>query len=280
MGAALAAGDILDELDYDAQKHAAFFPDFDHGYHYHVDARLSAYGDGKRWAVVIEQLAVNPRAGGLGGVRTEVYYHGPSVTLPPQPGWGDHPVQSILVIENGNGEPLLSSDSIQDINLSATDVSIRGQVVPIRTDANYYWARAIETNTLTHEKINEMIEAVRRHLDSEAADIQVEWYETELRPKVGRFGLSTWHVIRGLVPDYRDLLLATESERRRGLPADLPLLLQLDDWEHPRLLEGELPSGSESFRQIARVIAARDPSFYKGAEGNVHWRNWPNAGSL
>jgi hypothetical protein len=73
----LTAAEILADLDDDASSHAAFFPDFDHGYHYHVDARLTAYGDGRRWVVVIEQVSVNPRAGGgIGGVHTILYYHG------------------------------------------------------------------------------------------------------------------------------------------------------------------------------------------------------------
>jgi len=41
---ALSPRDILDDLDADAQQDPAFFPDFDHGYYYHVDARLSAFG--------------------------------------------------------------------------------------------------------------------------------------------------------------------------------------------------------------------------------------------
>ena len=82
----LLASDVLADLDDDAQgRAAAFFPDFDHGYNYHVDARLSAYGDGSRWVIVIEQLAVNPRSGQVAGVSTNLYYHGNAITLPPQP---------------------------------------------------------------------------------------------------------------------------------------------------------------------------------------------------
>ncbi|HEY2587899.1 MAG TPA: hypothetical protein VGI81_19300 [Tepidisphaeraceae bacterium] len=92
MGPSLTAQDVLDELDEDARAKAAFFPDFEHGYYYHVDARLTAYSDGSRWVITIEQLAVNPRAGAFGGTATNVYYHGNAITLPPQPGWKRHPV--------------------------------------------------------------------------------------------------------------------------------------------------------------------------------------------
>jgi hypothetical protein len=93
--------------------------------------------------------------------------------------------------------------------------------------------------------------------------------------------LDTWHVARGLVPQYRELLLATEDERREGVPADLPQLLQIDEWRHPRFSEGELPSTTESFQRIATILSARDPSAWRPAERpNTHWMNWPHSGSL
>jgi hypothetical protein len=278
----LLASDVLADLDDDAQgRAAAFFPDFDHGYNYHVDARLSAYGDGSRWVIVIEQLAVNPRSGHVAGVSTNLYYHGNAITLPPQPGWGEHAVQSIGVLEDGpSGRFVDDTNSV--VTPEARDVRIRGQVVPIPRDENYYWARNIEVERLTHEQIDGWIATSREVLPPDVAEEKVQWYETELRPKVGKFELDSWHVLRALVPEHRELLLATEDERRRGVPGDLPLLLQLDDWDHPRLMEGELPRSSDAFKQIARVLAAADPSLYDAdcVEGNVHWSNWPNSGSL
>jgi len=58
------------------------------------------------------------------------------------------------------------------------------------------------------------------------------------------------------------------------------MLIQLDDWYHPDLLEGELPRSSDSFKQLARVIAQKDPKVYRCTGGNVHWSNWPTSGSL
>src|SRR5207249_3693748 len=99
---------------------------------------------------------------------------------------------------------------------------------------------------------------------------------------VGKFELSTWQLIRGMVPEHRELLLATEAERRLGIPPELPLLVQTNNWDHPHLFEGELPSSCESFKQIARVLANQDRTLWTFDEqdGNVHWRNWPVSGSL
>jgi len=278
MIAAFTARDVLEELDYDAQEKAAFFPDFEHGYHYHVDGRLTVYGDRRRWAVVIEQLSVNPRSGHFAGTMTDLYFHGNCIVLPPQPGWGEYAVKSVEVLADGPSGKLV--DEIETINAEARDVRIRGEVVPIRTDENYYWARAIDAYRPTHKQIDEWLENLPATLPEDVSDRARQQYES-MREGAGKFELRTWHLVRGLVPEYREMLLASEAERREGVPVDLPMLLQLDDWDHPRLLEGELPSGSESFKQIARALAAGDAKEYRAeVEGNVHWKNWPNSGNL
>lgn len=274
-----AARDVLDELDADAEpRRAAFFPDFDHGYNYHVDQRLTGYADESQWVIVIEQLSVNPRSCGM-GVHTTLNYHGTGINLSPQPGWQNEPVRSITVLEDGPSGRLVLEDNAS-INLNATDVRIRGQVVPIRTDPNYYWARRIDVGILTHKKIDEMIRSLPETLSEELAEHTRRNLES-MREDVGRFRLRTWHLARGLVPEYRDLLLATEEERRRGVAAGLQKVLEIDEWEHPRLLAGERPSSCESFRMIARVLATGDPTLYRPTESpNTHWSNWAQAGSL
>jgi hypothetical protein len=57
------AGEVLAQLDravIDFQ-----FPDLNHGYFRAVDARLHAFGDAARWALVVEAVGYSPRAGDL-----------------------------------------------------------------------------------------------------------------------------------------------------------------------------------------------------------------------
>jgi hypothetical protein len=278
-----SARDVLEQLDDDARLRHAFFPDFDHGYCYHVDARLTAYADESRWAIVIEQLHVNPRWGSFAGVGTSLCFHGNCIDLSAEPDFDKHDIIYLAdLVSNGPSGPLLVESFSEQILPTAKDVLVRGQAIPIRTDENYYWARQIETNSITREQIDEYIKQARLHLPPEEAEQIIRRYETELRPLVGKFELHTWDLLRGMVPEYRETLLATEAERRRGIPRDLPLVLQIDHWDHPRLLEGELPSASVAFKQLAKVLATRDRAFWKfdAEEGNVHWRNWPLSGSL
>ncbi|RUL90254.1 hypothetical protein [Verrucosispora sp. FIM060022] len=89
------------------------------------------------------------------------------------------------------------------------------------------------------------------------------------------------NVLRQLVPRHRELLLADERELRRRIPVDLPEVLRLDQWNHPDLVSGLRPSESETFHQIADVLATGDLSRYAPSlPPNTHWSNWPESGSL
>jgi hypothetical protein len=98
---------------------------------------------------------------------------------------------------------------------------------------------------------------------------------------VGEPGEELVDVLRRLVPEHRELLLANETELRRRIPLDLPEVLRLDQWYHPDPIEGPPPSESETFRQIADLLVTGDLSRYTpSTPPNTHWSNWPESGSL
>lgn len=60
MTASFTREEIFNQLD---ESIAAFsFPDIGHGYYYPIDARLHAYRDDTRWAILVELVGYNPRA--------------------------------------------------------------------------------------------------------------------------------------------------------------------------------------------------------------------------
>ena len=102
-------------------------------------------------------------------------------------------------------------------------------------------------------------------------------------------GEETWdgdqatitELARILIPEHRALLLATEEELYRLLPHDLPLILRLDEWYHPDLVESKVPSENETFQMIADVLVSGDPRLYKPTmPPNTHWSNWLEGGTL
>lgn len=93
-------------------------------------------------------------------------------------------------------------------------------------------------------------------------------------------GTDLVDVFRSLVPPHRELFLATDAELRRRIPADIPRVLQLDEWHQPNLFEVP-PSGSEVYIQLANVLSTGNAQQYQPTEApNTHWSNWPESGSL
>lgn len=90
-----------------------------------------------------------------------------------------------------------------------------------------------------------------------------------------------WEFLRGIVPDYRDDFFASESEIRDRIPKDIPRILQIDEWYHIDLADGEKPSQNETFIMIAKILETGDTSYYKPTKKpNNHWKNWPTGGTL
>jgi hypothetical protein len=86
-------------------------------------------------------------------------------------------------------------------------------------------------------------------------------------------------VVRELVPEHRDLLLADESELRALVPPELPEILRLEAWRHPDVLV-ERPSREEVFQLLAKVLDTGDVHQYRPTQTpNTHWSNWPESGN-
>jgi hypothetical protein len=78
-----------------------------------------------------------------------------------------------------------------------------------------------------------------------------------------------------MLPEHRESMLATEDELRRHVPADLPFFLRLDEWHHPDVFGGEMPSENDTFRSLAQALAHGDPNrFRMKRKPNTHWKNW------
>ncbi|MDX3226325.1 DUF7003 family protein [Streptomyces sp. ME19-01-6] len=200
---------------FDASAADFDFPDLGHVYYYAVDARMRLYRDEERWALIVEAVGYNPRAGNLIDKR---HVYGNCLTV---------------------GEPgLLDEDFLQ--RLDNMDEVHDGE-----------WNYA----------------GIPLIVRGRALEVAVE-------P-----GVRMWDACRALVPAHRDLLLADEAELRARIPADLPELLRLEEWHQPEDVCEEPPSESETYRQIAEVLATGDPARYRPTlKPNTHWSNWPESG--
>lgn len=216
----ITTDDVLGQLD--AAARGFRFADPEHPYYYAVDARLHAFRDEVRWALVIELVGYSPRAGNL----IDVLHCFGNCLTEGEPGYGHgdflERVENMYELEDV-AEP-------EHLRLSGPSVVVRGHALPV--DA-----------------------AAGDHLSD---------------------------VFRLLVPEHRDVLLADADELRHRLPADLPRVLVLDEWWHrdPQRHD-QLPSETETFSQLARVLATGDVAAYRPTlPPNTHWSHWPESGSL
>lgn len=193
----MTPGAILDELDRATDWPTLEDPSVDV-----ATARLHAYRDGDRWALVIEMLC-SSTGFGPSSIHTALYSYGNCLK------------QGLSYVFSADIGPAL--DNLTGEIRPDGYVLVRGKRTPV--DLSFA--------TLERKKI------------------QVRYD----RPQ-------DFELLLTLLPEERDRLLAAKEE----LP-DLPQLLQLEEWNHPR--EFEKPSESETFRLLAQVLAT----------GNAeHWR--------
>lgn len=88
-------------------------------------------------------------------------------------------------------------------------------------------------------------------------------------------------VLRSLLPEHRNLLLASDEELAERNPLGLPEWMRLDEWNHPDLADDVLPSQSETFIMLANCIATDHKAAYQPTlPPNTNWRNWPDGGTF
>jgi hypothetical protein len=243
-----SAEQILDILDRCAE--AFSFPMLDNGYFYLAASRLSLYRDEKDWALVFELFGFSPRLG-----RPDVHvqtFASRLVNRDPVEHYVTPEAHAAYLERQPHDEyrsffPIEGEDWIDPENgewlaTSTKHVSLRGRMLILPDLAEY-----------------------ERH-----------GIALEDSPRVNIFELC-----RYLAAVERDAVLASDSERRTSVPPELELVLALDEWNHLDFAEAEHPSDTETFRQIAEVLATGEVDRYHPSKPpNNHWRNWPEGGRL
>lgn len=238
--------DILGVLDKAAEAYV--FPMLDNGYIYPVASRLTLFRSKEDWAVVFETFGFSPRAG--------------------------HPDLTITTIAN----------RLKDRNKRSDYVSETAHENYLKQNPNWdmrnFWPISneewIDENDPERTSMAGSIVLRGRHLSiPEMSD-----YAQNGVTLAGDFP-AVVELCRYIACDHEDDLLATETERRVSVLPDMQQLLQLDEWHHPDLSAGQLPSQTETFKQLAKVLETGSLEHYSKPETpNNHWKNWPEGGTL
>ena len=227
------------------------FPMLDNGYVYLAATHLSLYRTAEDWAMVIEVFGFSPRSG---LPDTHIHTFASSLFNRDAPEkYTSREAYARYLANNPNNEsrfvyPIEAGGWQDDQNdeivaENAREVIVRGQGRPMPF-LDEYAQRGV------------MVENPPR--------------------------IRVFEFCRFLADVARDSVLATAKERRVSVLPDMTPILQLEEWHHPNVVEDDdRPSGSETFQQLARVLATGNAAFYQPSRTpNTHWRNWPDVGLL
>ena len=225
------------------------FPMLDNGYICLAATRLSLHRSAADWALVIEVFGFSPRAG--------------------SPDVGVYTFASRLHRRN-------RADDY--VSVGAFEAYLRNNP---HNDLRHFfplggsWQDAEDDELLAEDGGSALLRG-QAVLPPSLAEYARRGVTLEQPPRVRVFEFC-----RYLAEVARDRVLATPEERRVSVPPDLTPILQLEAWHHPDLADNDLASDSETFRQLAQVLATGDPGLYRPTQPpNTHWSRWPEGGTL
>ncbi|MGI8978531.1 MAG: DUF7003 family protein [Pirellulaceae bacterium] len=226
------------------------FPVLDNGYLYLAATRLSLFRSTADWAMIIEVFGFSPRAG---IPHTTIYTFANKLAKRKSP--ADY-------VNRQAYENYLANNPHNEYE----------SVFPIKEGA---WHDQEDGEVVSQNATEIVVREKKVKLPPSKAHHKIGG-ELEQPPRVQVFELC-----RYLAEIERSQVLATMEERRIHVLPEMTELLVLDEWHHPDLCNDELPSESETFQQLAEVLASNDVKAYHPASAaNTHWRNWPEGGTL
>lgn len=242
----LSENAILDVLDQSAKGFT--FPMLDNGYFYLAASRLSLFRSNEHWAIVFEIFGFSPREG--------------------------HPSLGITTIASqlhGRNKPedYVSNAAYENYLKNNPNWEMRS-LWPISDDDWMDQDNPEQVGKWEKLKIREEVLDLPDNAAYTIAGIDLEGDDP-----------AVFELCRYLAHICPEALLATESERRASIPPDMKQVMMFDEWHHPDLANGQLPSQTKTFQSLATVLKKNDPALFDTPEAaNNHWRNWPEGGSL
>lgn len=218
----------------------------DNGYVYLAGTHLSLYRSVSDWAMVIEVFGFSPRSG-----LPDTHIHTFASTL-----------------YNRDAPEKYVSREAYDRYIATNPHNDSRFIYPISEGA---WLNG----ELAAESVEEIEIRNQTFRLPSLGEYKLRGIELEIPPQVQVFELCRF------LSDATRAVLATPQEQRLSVLPDMTRILDLAEWHHPDVVNGELPSESETFQQLAQVLVTGEVEHYRPSlPSNTHWQNWPDAGRL
>lgn len=131
----LTIKNILAQLDNCAKEYT--FPMMDNGYIYPVESRLRAYGDKKRWALLIEVIGYNTRGVGHNGIYNSLYIFGNCLSFDPG-------IENTISLTKDDKVKTFDKEYGEYLEPKASSFLLRGKKVPINHKPEFYSKKKIK----------------------------------------------------------------------------------------------------------------------------------------
>lgn len=284
--------EILNTLDNSNDGYYCSFIELGHVYSYLIDTRLNVFrADNNRWAIAIERLGYNPRAG---AILLDINYYGNCLINLESCNGRATSYYDIYPIDGDNFADTMDGECLKK---DAEYWLVREQKVPLShckqdyIDANIEW-KEYEPDEISAEEVGRLVVSHSRELfratDNELyksipADLKKilvvdEWFHKDFQLQIS--------------PTMTDEHLRETYEFNKKLSGlgDMTFegFVQLirqqailnDDWNR-EMWENNRPGSYETWQLIAKVIVTNDSAHYKPTlQANTHWTNWPDSGSM
>ncbi|MBK8223273.1 MAG: hypothetical protein IPK73_19840 [Candidatus Obscuribacter sp.] len=134
---AITEKEVLDQLDQCSADYA--FPMLDNGYVYPITQRLNCYGDGSRWAIIIEAVGYSVRGGDHYGMTNCLHVYGNCLDRDP----GVINEDFLGMTDDGPDGPTFDEDCGWYLTQEAGTLTVRGEVVSFDLSASALEAKGI-----------------------------------------------------------------------------------------------------------------------------------------
>ncbi len=284
--------EILNTLDNSNDGYYCSFVVLDHGYSYLIDSRINVFCDNdNRWAIAIERLGYNPRAG---AIMLDINYYGNCLTnlefynQRPTNNYSVYPIDFDSFDEIIDGESLIPN---------AKFWIVRGQQVAISNNKQDYTDAGIELveyepNAIRVEEVGRLMvlqnsdlfratdKELYKSIPTDLKKILVidEWFHKDFQLQIS--------------PTMTDEHLKQTYEFNKNLTGLNGITFEsfaqtfrqqeiLNNSFNKEIWENNRPSSYETWQLIAKVIVSNNPNYYKPTlKPNTHWAYWPESGNM
>ncbi|MGX7686033.1 DUF7003 family protein [Flectobacillus sp. BAB-3569] len=284
--------DILNTLDHSNDGYYCSFVELGHPYSYLLDTRLNVFrGDNDHWAIAVERLGYNPRAG---AIVLDINYYGNC--LKNLEFYNERPTNcySIDPIDFDNFNDTIDGETLKS---DAIFWLVRGQEVSLSHNQEDYLNAGIELKEYEADEIS--AEEVGRLVVSQNPDLfratDNELYKSIPKDLKKILVLDEWFhkdFQLQISPTMTDEHLRQTFELNKNLTGLGGMTFEnfvqavryqemINNGGNRKIWKNNRPSSYETWQLIAKVIVANDPMQYNPTLApNTHWTNWTDSGSM